>query len=163
MNSAMRKTIKEIKKREKVKQNALEKGWRSRWTLLFKAWAGADRGSHLEWLGFYEEADEIRAKYKFSAKDMLKMSAEVTAGMMTGLANSELSAGGIYDSSKNTLYYGHINNNIGYNSSFKFLAGMFYTVVAQIQIIFGKYKTDAFGLPVRWFKPAKIHKESNII
>lgn len=155
MSSALRKTIKEIQKREKVKAEALEKGWRSRWTVLFKAWASGSRGSHLEWLGYYEEAAQVRAKYGLSAKDLLKLSEEVTSGMLTGLVNSELASGGIYDSSKNVLYVGHINNTVGYNTAFKTLRGMFYITIEQLGIIFGKYKTDAFGLPVRWFKPKK--------
>lgn len=154
MSSAIKKTAREIKQREAVKAKALEKGWRSRWTLLFKAWAGADRGSHLEWLGFYEEAANARGKYKFGVKDTMKLTAEITSGMVTNVANSALSEG-IYDRSSNTVYYGHISNSTGYSTSFKFLGGMFYTAVEQIGIIFGKYKTDAFGLPVRWFKPKK--------
>lgn len=153
MSSAVRKTIREIRKREEVKTKALEKGWRSRWTVLFKAWASGNRGSHLEWLGFYEEAAEVRAKYALSPKDVMKLSAEMTSGMMTGLVNSELASGGIYDSSRNVVYVGHINNTVGYNTAFKTLRGMLYITIEQIGIIFGKYKTDAFGLPVRWFKP----------
>ena len=59
MNRDIKKIIKDIKRRDQVKQAALEKGWRSRWTLLFKAWYGADCGSHLEWLGFYDEAVSV--------------------------------------------------------------------------------------------------------
>lgn len=153
MSSALRKTIREIKKREEVKAKALEKGWRSRWTLLLKAWSGASRGSHLEWLGFYNEATNVRGTYGLSAKDMAKLSVEVTSGMLTGLVNSELATGGIYDSSTNTLYYGHIKNNAGYGTIFKSLKGMVYQSKEQIAITFGKYKTDAFGLPVCWSKP----------
>ena len=135
MNRNVRKTIKEIEKREQVKQAALEKGWRSRWTLLFKAWAGADRGSHLEWLGFYEEAAKVRAEYKFGMKE----AAQLTAGLATNIVNSQLHQG-ITDNLNNTITYGHIDNSSGILAGFKTLKSMFYTSKEQIAIIFGKYK-----------------------
>lgn len=42
---------------------AADKVYRSRWTLLFRAWMGAINGSHLRWLGYNEEADFIKGKY----------------------------------------------------------------------------------------------------
>lgn len=85
--------------------------------------------------------------------DMMKMTAEVSVGMLNGIVNSELSSGGIYDSTSNTLYTGHIANDVGYGTLFKKIRGTIYICVEQIGIIFGKYEKDAFGLPVCWFEP----------
>ena len=148
MNRDVKKTIKEIEKREQIKQEALQKGWRSRWTLLFKAWAAADRGAHLEWLGFYEEAARVRAEYKFGAKE----TAQLAAGLAINIANSQLHQG-VTDNLNNTITYGHIDNSVGISAGFKTLKSMFYTGKEQIAIIFGKYKEDAFGLPVCWSAP----------
>ena len=156
MNSSVRKTLREIQRRDKVKNEALQKGWRSRWTLLLKAWSGADRGSHLEWLGFYQEADEVRAKYKFGIKEM----AELTVGAATMMGNSMLHDG-VTDSLNNTVTYGHIDNSRGTSALYRTIASMFYLVKEQILIIFGKYKTDAFGLPVCWFKPKNVGSSVN--
>lgn len=153
MNSAVRKTIKEIKKRDEVKAKALEKGWRSRGELAFKAWVGCGRGSHLEWLGFYDEAAEVRSKYKFGMKDMM----QITAGIATGIANSGLHEG-IEDNLNNTVTYGHIDNSSGIGAGFRLIKSMIYSCIEIPAILFGKYKTDAFGLPVCWTKPKNLNK-----
>lgn len=148
---AVKRTIREIKKRDEVKAKALEKGWRSRGTLLFKAWIGCGSGSHLEWLGFYEKAAEVRSKYKFGMKE----TAQLTAGLATNIVNGQLNSG-IYDSLNNTVTYGHIDNSKGIASTFKLIASMAYSCIEIPSILFGKYKTDAFGLPVCWKKPRNL-------
>lgn len=148
MNKDVKKTIQEIQQRDRIREEAIKKGWRSRWTLLFKAWAAADRGAHLEWLGFYDEAARVRSEYKFGPKE----AAQLTAGLAINMANSQLHEG-IRDDLNKTVTYGHIDNSMGASGLFKTIKSMAYTSKEQIAIIFGKYKTDAFGLPVCWSKP----------
>lgn len=81
--------------------------------------------------------------------------AELTVGAATMMGNSILHDG-VTDSLNNTVTYGHIDNSRGTSALFRTIASMFYLVKEQILIIFGKYKTDAFGLPVCWFKPKNV-------
>ncbi len=65
---------------------------------------------------------------------------------------------GVYNSNNNTITYGHIDNTGHLGPIFGFIFGMIYTAKEQRKIIFGGYKEDAFGLPVRWTKPKNVEE-----
>lgn len=156
MANNVKKILKQMEKRESIKQKALQKGWRSRFTLLFKAWSDVfGMANHLEWLGFYDEAMRVRAKYKLGPKEIAKLYGAMFATGATAVANSALHEG-VYNSNNNTVTYGHIDNTGNLGPIFGFIAGMIYNVKEQNKITFGGYKEDAFGLPVRWFKPKNV-------
>lgn len=87
-----------------------ERTYRSRFKLLFIAWVGCWRGSHLKWLGYTDEAQQVK---------------EVHGSIF----------GAIFEPAK-------------------MLGTCGYICVEMTKIMFGKYRTDAEGLPVRYFKPA---------
>ena len=158
MSREVKKVMKEIQKRETVKQAALNKGWRSRWTLLFKAWSDIfGSGAHLEWLGFYDEAMKVRAKYKLGPKEIAKLYGSIATTAFTAVGNSALHEG-VYNSNNNTITYGHIDNTQHLGPIFGFISGMIYNSKEQSKILFGGYKEDAFGLPVRWTKPKNVEE-----
>ena len=154
MRRDVKKTIKEIQRREQVKQEAMEQGWRSRGKLFFKTWLACERGSHLEWLGFYDEAAEVRGKYKYGMKE----AAQITAGMAISLGNSALSEG-IHDSLNNTVTYGHIDNSNAMFAGLKIVRSSIYRIGEVFGVLFGKYKEDAWGNPVTWSKPSNLNKK----
>ncbi len=137
MNKSSKKVIKEIQRREQTKQEALEKGWRSRLTLLFKVWLGADYAMHLEWLGYYDKADEVRAKYKMGLKEYTELTTDAA------LAGIDLITGRGAGTAINSSPISRL------------ISSMIYTVTEFIKVLFGAYKQDAFGLPVCWTDPQK--------
>ena len=90
---------------------AADKQYRSRFTLLFRAWVGATSGLHLKWLGYPEEAKQVRAQYGLTLGNMFNV-----WGMIGSCG---------------------------------------YQVVEVTAVMFGKYRCDAEGHPVRYFKPKK--------
>lgn len=106
--------------------------YRSRFKLLLLAWIGADKGRHLKWLGFEQEAKQVKAKYKVG---FFSHSVKAMGDMASAMASE--SGSGLFSA-------------IGSIFPFK---SMMYSVKEQIAILFGKYKFDANGVPVRYFKP----------
>ncbi len=135
MNNNTKKVIKEMQKREQIKQEALKKGWRSRFTLLFKAWLKADYGLHLEWLGFYDEAQEVRSKYKMGLKEYVEFTTEATLAGISLVSDSGTPSPGLS------------------SPIMRLILSMIYTATETTKILFGAYKQDAFGLPVCWTAP----------
>lgn len=84
---------------------------RSRWALVFRACVGASSGYHLRWLGYEEEARNVRKTYGF-----------------------------------NILSFFHISGLI---------ATILYHNVETYAVMLGKYRTDAQGHPVRYFRGKK--------
>ena len=99
---------------------------RSRAMLFVRAWIGAPNGAHLKWLGYDEEAAEIAAKY------------------------------GILEQVKSSVD-GIFNFNGGGMIQFLiFLLSLScYQCYTCIGILFGMYRTDAQGHPVRWITKKK--------
>ncbi len=88
-----------------------DKQYRSRFTLLFRAWMGATWGAHLKWLGYPEEAQQIRSQYRISLDIVF--------------------------------------------APWKIIGPMVYQCAECTGVLFGKYREDADGHPVRYFSPYK--------
>ena len=157
MDRKTKKVLKQIAKRESIKQKALEKGWRSRFTLWLICWSDFSEGTHLEWLGFYDEAMKARAKYGYNVKEFAKLTGAILETGVTAVANSALHEG-IYNSNNNTITYGHIDNTNNLGPIFRYISAAIHTCIEQLKILFGAYKEDAFGLPVCWFKPKNVEE-----
>jgi hypothetical protein len=91
---------------------AADQQYRSRFTLVFRAWIGAINGFHLKWLGYTDKAAEVKEKH--------------------GIGISKL---------MNPWWW--VGSLIGYQCC------------ECLAVIFGRYRTDANGHPVRYFKPSK--------
>lgn len=113
--------------------------YRPRLTLYFKALFGAAAGRHLDWLGRYDEADRIRIKYNRSIKDEAKTGLD----MMIGAA--ALTVG---DGKNAAKAFGSF-----LGSTFRALSAFLYHLGESTFILFGKYRKDQSGHPIRWFKP----------
>ena len=74
------------------------------------------------------------------------------------MVNSQLHEG-ITDNLNSTITYGHISNTGWIPSVIRIIKSMVYIFKEENAIIFGKYKEDAFGLPVCWKKPQNLEKK----
>lgn len=86
--------------------------YKSRWLLLLNAYIGSWRGKHLKYLGFTQEAERVRNKYKIGMFGFLSFEGALTLIMAMG-----------------------------------------YHIFIVCKVLFGGFKNDAYGNPVRWFKP----------
>lgn len=121
---------------EAREQYTAENTYRPRLVLFLKCWVHGISGGHLRWLGYNEKADLIAAKYGW--KSIL----HAVFGFM------DMGAGG------------------GFNpfAIFRLFGSVCYLSVECISVLFGKYRTDANGYPVRWFKPKdQTSKQTNTV
>ena len=105
--------------------------YRSRFVLFFKAWIGAAWGVHLRWLGYTGKADQLRKNFGWFG-----MKEIISAGIVGSLG---LLLRGI----------------------FMYLIAMIYHCFICIAVIFGMYRKDADGHPIRYFKPKKVKAKKN--
>ena len=103
--------------------------YRSRFVLLFRTWCSMGNGSQLKWLGFDERAERYRQNYGMGWFEFIKEL--MVSGMTFNVVNVFL-------------------------LMFKLI--FWFTPIFCIEflsIAFGKYREDANGHPVRYFKPTK--------